>query len=96
VSDLVRHWNEIFAAKDDPQLGWYEADVAQTIRFLDRVPAVEAVTIFLPGATCCWPNLLPRGHPGAPDERSIGTRSRRWLDVWGRSLHWFRPRSSPS
>jgi len=28
VSDLVRHWNEIFAAKDDPQLGWYEADVA--------------------------------------------------------------------
>jgi hypothetical protein len=63
VSDLVRHWNEIFAAKDDPQLGWYEADVAQTIRFLDSLPAVEAATIFLPGAgtSLLVDELLGRG-----------------------------------
>ena len=63
MSDLVRHWNEIFAAKDDPQLGWYEADVAQTIRFLDSVPAVEAATIFLPGAgtSLLVDELLGRG-----------------------------------
>lgn len=50
MDDLVRHWNEIFTTKDDPQLGWYEADVAQTLRFLDLVPAHEQATIFLPGA----------------------------------------------
>jgi SAM-dependent methyltransferase len=50
VSDLVSHWNEIFTAKEDSQLGWYEADVTQTHRFLDLVPGHDSATIFLPGA----------------------------------------------
>lgn len=63
VADLVRHWNEIFAAKDDPQLGWYEADVAQTLRLLDRVPPQAGATIFLPGAgtSLLVDELLGRG-----------------------------------
>jgi EEF1A lysine methyltransferase 2 len=63
MADLVRHWNEIFAAKDDPQLGWYEADVAQTLRFLDLVPADGRATIFLPGAgtSLLVDELLARG-----------------------------------
>jgi SAM-dependent methyltransferase len=50
MADLVGHWNGIFASKADPQLGWYEADVGQTLRFLDLVPARGPATIFLPGA----------------------------------------------
>jgi SAM-dependent methyltransferase len=50
MADLTRHWNEIFAAKDDPQLGWYEADVTQTLRLLELVPVNGNTTIFLPGA----------------------------------------------
>lgn len=50
MADRVGHWNEIFASKEDPQLGWYEADVGQTLRFLDLVPEHETSTIFLPGA----------------------------------------------
>jgi EEF1A lysine methyltransferase 2 len=63
MADLVRHWNEIFAAKDDPQLGWYEVDVAQTLRFLDLVPADGRATIFLPGAgtSLLVDELLARG-----------------------------------
>jgi len=63
MADLVGHWNAVFAAKDDPQLGWYEADVAQTLRFLDLVPADGRATIFLPGAgtSLLVDELLARG-----------------------------------
>jgi SAM-dependent methyltransferase len=64
MADLVTHWNEIFAAKDDPQLGWYEADVAQTLKFLDLVPEGGTATIFLPGAgtSLLVDELLARGE----------------------------------
>ena len=50
MEDLARHWNDVFTAKDDPQLGWYEKDVSQTLGFLELVPGHESATIFLPGA----------------------------------------------
>jgi SAM-dependent methyltransferase len=50
MTDLTKHWNDVFAAKDDPQLGWYERDVSQTLGFLELVPGYESATIFLPGA----------------------------------------------
>jgi SAM-dependent methyltransferase len=50
MADLTGHWNELFATQDDPQLGWYEPDVSQTLRLLDLVPVQAAPTIFLPGA----------------------------------------------
>jgi SAM-dependent methyltransferase len=63
MTELARHWNEIFAAKDDPHLGWYEADVGQTLRLLDRVPPQAGATIFLPGAgtSLLVDELLGRG-----------------------------------
>lgn len=45
-----QHWNAIFSTKADPELGWYEGDVAQTLKFLDFIPQTKAPTIFLPGA----------------------------------------------
>lgn len=50
MPELNRHWNDIFATKDDPQLGWYERDVSQTLKFLDLVPHMDTATVFLPGA----------------------------------------------
>lgn len=50
MTDLTQHWNDVFAAKDDPQLGWYERDVSQTLAFLELVPRYESARIFLPGA----------------------------------------------
>jgi EEF1A lysine methyltransferase 2 len=63
MADLVRHWNAVFTAKDDSQLGWHEADVAQTLRLLDLVPADGRATIFLPGAgtSLLVDELLARG-----------------------------------
>ena len=50
MTNLSQHWNEVFVAKHDPQLGWYERDVSQTLGFLELVPGYESATIFLPGA----------------------------------------------
>ncbi len=44
------HWNAIFSSKTDPELGWYENDASQTMKFIDLIPSREGATIFLPGA----------------------------------------------
>ncbi len=43
------HWNAIFSTKVDPELGWYEHDVSQTLKFMDLIPKAEFDTVFLPG-----------------------------------------------
>ena len=45
-----QHWNAIFSTKTDQELGWYERDAAQTLKFLDLIPGSRTATIFLPGA----------------------------------------------
>jgi ubiquinone/menaquinone biosynthesis C-methylase UbiE len=50
MSTPNQHWNTIFANKTDPELGWYEADVSQTLKFLDPIPDIGKSTIFLTGA----------------------------------------------
>lgn len=59
-----QHWNKIFSAKADPELGWYENDVSQTLKFLDLIPPNERSTVFLPGAgtSVLVDELLGRGH----------------------------------
>jgi len=58
------HWNAIFSTKTDPELGWYEKDASQTLKFLDEIPQREFATIFLPGAgtSVLVDELLARGH----------------------------------
>ena len=59
----AHHWDTIFAVKADHNLGWYEADVGQTTRFLDYIPDIASKTIFLPGAgtSLLVDELLVRG-----------------------------------
>jgi hypothetical protein len=58
------HWNTIFSAKADPELGWYEEDVSQTLKFLDPILPTQSITIFLPGAgtSVLVDELMTRGH----------------------------------
>ena len=64
MTTLNQHWNAIFSTKTDPELGWYESDVSQTLKFLDLIPQREPATIFLPGAgtSVLVDELLTRGH----------------------------------
>ena len=42
MAGLAARRNEIFAAKDDPQIGWCEADPSQTFKLRDFVPGLTA------------------------------------------------------
>lgn len=59
-----QHWNAIFSARTDPELGWYESDASQTLKFLDLIPQSENATVFLPGAgtSVLVDELLAREH----------------------------------
>ncbi|MEK6726186.1 MAG: class I SAM-dependent methyltransferase [Deltaproteobacteria bacterium] len=59
-----QHWNAIFSTKTDPELGWYESEVSQTLKFLDLIPQSQTTTVFLPGAgtTALVDELLDRGY----------------------------------
>ena len=61
--DPHEHWNKIFTSKSDPELGWYESDVSQTLKFLDQIPKSEGTVVFLPGAgtSVLVDELLARG-----------------------------------
>lgn len=51
MSALKQHWNKIFISKADAELGWYENNFTQTLKFLDSIPhKPDETTIFLPGA----------------------------------------------
>lgn len=44
------HWNAIFDAKQDAELGWYEPDAERTLEFLGSVDWDARPVVFLPGA----------------------------------------------
>jgi len=48
--DSQDHWDKVFVQTSDSELGWFEGDVAQTLRFIDMMPKPQGATIFLPGA----------------------------------------------
>ncbi|MBF0205152.1 MAG: class I SAM-dependent methyltransferase [Desulfamplus sp.] len=58
------HWNTIFSTKANSELGWYESDVSQTLKFFSLIPKNEGATIFLPGAgtSVLVDELLIRGY----------------------------------
>jgi EEF1A lysine methyltransferase 2 len=50
MPSTTEHWNQIFSAKADPELGWYESDADQTLKFIQNVPELDSAIVFLPGA----------------------------------------------
>lgn len=64
MTEKNKHWNAIFSTKADHELGWYEKDVSQTLKFLDQIPKHKNSTIFLPGAgtSTLVDALLTRKH----------------------------------
>ena len=59
-----KHWNAIFSTKADSELGWYEKDVSQTLKFLGLIPKSESEIVFLPGAgtSVLVDELIARGY----------------------------------
>lgn len=49
MPNTAEHWNTIFANKPDQELGWYEQDVSQTLKFITPLNVTNK-TVFLPGA----------------------------------------------
>lgn len=45
-----QHWDAIFLAKSNAELGWYESDTSQTLKLLGLIPESKEHVIFLPGA----------------------------------------------
>lgn len=58
------HWNKVFSTRTDSELGWYEGDVTQTLKFLAHIPPDESRRVFLPGAgtSSLVEELLNRGY----------------------------------
>jgi len=58
------HWDTIFSSKQDAELGWYEKDISQTLKFVNLIPQQETATVFLPGAgtSLLVDALLVRGY----------------------------------
>ncbi len=64
MTTINEHWNTIFSTKAESDLGWYEKDVSQTMKFIEPISQSESVTFFLPGAgtSVLVDQLLSRGH----------------------------------
>jgi len=75
MADLTGHWNEMFAAQDDPQLGCYEPDVSQTLRLLDLVQ--DWKSLLMPGiiVECRGIRPVDRLAHGASVSASCGSSS---------------------
>ncbi|WP_373070010.1 class I SAM-dependent methyltransferase [Sulfurimonas sp.] len=64
METLKEHWNSIFSKTNDTDLGWYEEDISQTLKFLREIPHSESKTVFLPGSgtSTLVDALLNQGH----------------------------------
>lgn len=64
MSSLDQHWNSIFTTSSDSELGWYESNPAQTLKFVDRAELEDNARIMIPGAgtSNVVDELLDRGH----------------------------------
>ena len=50
MKSISDHWDTLFSAKEDCELGWYESDVSKTMELLEHIDGWKNKTIFLPGA----------------------------------------------
>ena len=50
MSELNQHWNQIFDNKQGEQLGWFEDDISQTVKFIEQMSLDNPSRIFIPGA----------------------------------------------
>jgi hypothetical protein len=48
--NLEEHWNSIFNKTDDKNLGWWENETSQTLKFIENININSYTTIFLAGA----------------------------------------------
>jgi len=63
MTSSSKHWDAIFSATEDQNLGWFEKDASKTFELLKHIPNWENATVFLPGAgtSVLIDELLSRG-----------------------------------
>jgi len=49
MKTLAEHWDSIFQKTESENLGWFEKDFSQTLKFLNKIPEWQNSKIFLPG-----------------------------------------------
>ena len=64
MSTLNKHWDTIFSSTSDSELGWYEENTSQTLKFIESIQLKSSATAFLPGAGTSQlvDELLNRGY----------------------------------
>jgi len=64
MTKLNEHWNAVFSNKSNSDLGWYESDVSQSLKFFEQISLSKSTTIFLPGTgtSVLVDELLARGY----------------------------------
>mgnify|MGYP000400660730 CR=1 FL=1 len=50
MQDRADHWDHIFQSKRDAELGWFEKDMEQTLKFVRQASPSKGASFFLPGA----------------------------------------------
>lgn len=50
MANRSEHWDAIFSEKDDQDLGWYEHDISQTLKFLKPIKINADQRLFVAGA----------------------------------------------
>lgn len=90
---MKNHWNTIFDSTEDTELGWYEEDVTQTLKFVDEVDLADQSVIFLPGAgtTLLADELIARGYTlilNDISDKALAKLKKRVGD--SKQLHWLR------
>jgi 2-polyprenyl-3-methyl-5-hydroxy-6-metoxy-1,4-benzoquinol methylase len=50
MKNSTEHWNKIFSNSKDNQLGWYESDFSQTLKFVEKIDNWQNARIFVAGA----------------------------------------------
>ena len=46
----VEHWQRIYQQKSDSELGWFEPDFEQSLKFIDMTGLKAGANVFVPGA----------------------------------------------
>lgn len=50
ITDIQEHWNHIFKTTPHQQLGWFENDFNQTLKFINEIDNLASKTVFIAGA----------------------------------------------
>lgn len=91
MSGDTGHWNAVFDAAEDAQLGWYESDLSQSLKYVEQAGIGAGDRVFVPGAgtSSLVDALLERGCELVLNDISDGALARLRARVGERGCHYL-------